>query len=282
MRNDFKMVITDLDGTLLQHDGTVALETRDYLIGLQEKGIMVVVATGRNPKETFQISSALRCVDFKGYMVCCNGQLIHSFGKGDDIEGTRVTMKEGKELALLAKQFNIMVGVDNDEAYYQSKTIPGFSLNDLKSLIKRSKWIFNQLNSRHIHRVSNVEDYINKDIRKIAFSGHPKRLQMLASRIRELYPEYFSVMFVSPNWLEVMDINVSKGHALLTLSSITGIGMDEMIAFGDGENDLTMLKMSGWGVAMENAMDSVKSIAKDIAPRNTDQGVMNYLKKIGM
>ena len=277
----YQVVAIDLDGTLLPHHKEISSTSIDYLIRLQEKGVIVIVATGRNPKETFAISKSLRCVDFNGYLIACNGQLIHSFECGEDIEGTRVNQHEAKQLAKLGYKHKVMINVDNDEAFYQSKNSMGFAFS-IGHILKNSYWIFNQISNRNIHRLNNIEDAINKDLRKICFAGNSNRLKKLSEEIEATYPQRFSHMLVSNNWLEIMEMGVSKGHALLTISELLNIPLDQFIAFGDGENDITMLKMVGHGVAMKNAMDSVKAIADDIAGRNDEDGVIRYLQKIGM
>lgn len=278
----FKVVVCDLDGTLLPKTKEISKNTLDYLITLQEKGIYVIVATGRNPKETFEISRNLRCVDYHGFLVCCNGQLIHSFEKGEDIEAKRVPREDALRLAKLGKKYHVMISVDNDEALYQSKSASGLFhlIARFSKQIRNTRWVFNQLKSRNIHRLNHIEDAINKDLRKICFSGSPSSLLRLSQEVNQQFPDRFACMFVAETWLEIMESSVSKGHALETISKLIDVPLEQFIAFGDGENDITMLQKAGWGVAMANAMPSVKAVADDIAGSNDDEGVMNYLRQL--
>lgn len=284
MKNNYQVVAIDLDGTLLPKTKEITKETIDYLVSLQEKGIHVIIATGRNPKETFEISKELRCVDFNGHMICCNGQLIHCYGEGEDLESERLHQKDAIEIARIGIKHHVMVSIDNDEGLYQSKNFQGWFhlLQRVSKSIRNTKWVFNQLKSRHIHRIDHIEDAINKDIRKICFAGSNTNLKRLAKEIKDVYQERVDLMFVAETWLEVMVAGVSKGNALKKVSELLNIPLSQFIAFGDGENDLSMIQIAGHGVAMQNAMPSVKAVADDIAGSNDDDGVMKYLKNLGM
>lgn len=100
---------------------------------------------------------------------------------------------------------------------------------------------------------------------------------MLREIQKELQNHPCQSVITSSSWLEILPLNNSKGNAVKLLSQICGYKLEEIIAFGDGENDLSMLEIVGKGYAMGNAMDSVKEKANYIAPLNDDEGVYQIL-----
>ena len=82
-----------------------------------------------------------------------------------------------------------------------------------------------------------------------------------------------------PNNLEINAVGADKGGALLRLAELLGIRREETMAFGDGENDISMLRMAGFGVAMENAEEHIKAVADHITVTNNEAGVAVALRK---
>jgi HAD superfamily hydrolase (TIGR01484 family) len=105
---------------------------------------------------------------------------------------------------------------------------------------------------------SDYEKLTAYKIDKICFSGTNAVLRRLA---QSLDHEKYSILFVSSSWLEIMPYGVSKGAALLKIMELENIAKEECAAFGDGENDLSMLEAAGCPVAMKNAMPALKAAA---------------------
>ncbi len=284
MQSDFKVVCVDLDGTLLPRTKKITQTTVDYLVKLQERGIKVIVCTGRNPLEIKEIATLLKSAENKSYMVSCNGQFIEDFNTGIPIENKRLSQEDCIKIFDLAKKYNILGFVDNDSEFYQTlsiRTIPLLIKRYIK-VIRNLGWVFKQFAGRKIIYTFNPQKFVKNGLRKIGFYGEYADLQQFSIQLEKQLPNQFSRMFISKSWFEIMDIHVSKGHAIQQLSDLIHIPLSQFIAFGDGENDITMLESAGWGVAMDNALDSVKAISDDITLTSDDEGVIHYLKKIGL
>ena len=89
----------------------------------------------------------------------------------------------------------------------------------------------------------------------------------------------YDILEVGPAWIEIMPKGVSKASGLLRVGEKLGISTDEMMAFGDAENDIEMLKTVKYGIAMGNAMDSLKSVAWDVTDTNDNMGIAKALDK---
>lgn len=282
---EIRAVCLDLDGTLLPHSKELSKATQNALIALQEKGVTIILATGRNLKEALPLAEKLRCPDFGGWLIFCNGQQIHSFQNQKTPEGARISQADALTLVKLAEQFPVMITVEQDGQLIQTRNPFGWwaLIKRFSKQLRSGRWIFNQLKGRSIRSVGKIAPYIQSDLSKISFSGSSAALQRLSLAIERQFPKRFARMLVMDTWLEIMDISVSKGAAMETISALTRIPLEQFLAFGDGENDLSMIEKAGWGVAMRNAMPALKAACDEISERDCDHdGVLWYLKKIGL
>lgn len=93
------------------------------------------------------------------------------------------------------------------------------------------------------------------------------------------YGDQTSQMYSETYYYEIMPKDVSKGHALLEIAEYLGIDQENIIAFGDQDNDMSMIQMAGVGVAMGNAIDSLKAAADYVTLTNNEDGIAAYLEK---
>lgn len=282
---NYKAVVTDLDGTLLPSKRPLSKQAIEYLIALQQKGILLILATGRTPQEIETITKQLQLELYSGYLICCNGQTIVNLQKQQRWQDHKILKADALKLVQLGQQFQVVINIDNGEIMAQSLNFFGFwyLFKRLLKKLKNTSWVYQQLKGRPIRFYYDIRKAVDQDLRKISFSGSPKELNALKAAVEEQFPERFSCMFVTETWLEIMEKNVSKGTALKKLASQLGLQCSEIIAFGDGENDISLLKAAGWGVAMINAMPAVLSAADAVSDlSNEEDGVIAYLNKIGL
>ncbi len=282
MNKDFDVIVCDLDGTLLPKSQIISEETIAFLHQLQKNGKHVIIATGRNATSLRNIVNTVCLKEHRSFLITCNGQSILNFSNNEFIEGERLSIKDSLDLIAMAKQNKLIIYVDNDESYYQSIASIGFKhgLFFLIRTLKRARWIFKQVHSHTVITTKHIEKAVVRDLRKICFAGSLPYLLKLKQAIESKYADKFDILLVSENWMEVIRKGNSKGHALNTVSQILDIPLEKFIAFGDGENDLSMLQNAGCGVAMGNAMESVKAAADDVTITNDEHGVLHYLKKV--
>ena len=102
-------------------------------------------------------------------------------------------------------------------------------------------------------------------------------MELVNPRVKKDLDPNFDALLVSKGWLEIMPKSVTKGEALIQYAAKLGIKPEEIMAFGDAENDISMISRVGHGVVMANGMDSLKAVAKDTAKANYEDGVANYI-----
>lgn len=274
-----KLIALDLDGTLLTSDKTIDEETKKRLFAAQERGIIITIATGRDKGGIDFVYEPLHLEHGKNYVAGVNGEIIYDFHKKEYFVDKVLNGEDAIKINTLAKKYNFEAvsccGYDNYD--FISKRLK--FMKKVRSLLfgKPMDYGFNQ-GKRNFIPIASETYEITQDINKFVFiqtaSFFKKNLATLRSELKD-----YEVLSVGPAWIEVMPKGVSKASALKRIGQEEGITMDEMIAFGDAENDLDMLKAVKYGIAMGNAMESVKAIAYDVTDTNDRQGIAKALDK---
>lgn len=274
-----KLVALDLDGTLLTKEKSIDPETKKRLLKAQDMGISIVIATGRDKGGIDFVSEPLQLAESgKNFVAGVNGQIIYDFHHKEYSVDTVFAGHDAARVMKLAKKMNFEVisccGYDH---YDYIKPMLKF-LKRMRSIIKGKPmdFGFNQGKRNFISVDSDFE--ITKDINKFVLIQTATYFKRNLNTIREELSD-FEILSVGPAWIEIMPKGVSKGNALLKIGKKLGIGPDEMMAFGDAENDLSMFQTVKYGIAMGNAMDSLKKIAYDVTDTNEQMGIAKAMDK---
>lgn len=264
-----KLICMDMDGTLLGSGGVIPELNIHALRMAAERGIRLALVSGRNYRFLTQYAAAIH-PDVA--VVSANGARIDETAGGKCIyEGVF-----DPEYALEVCEVLYCTGV-----YFELYT-------------DRMNYVFNRERISKIHERS-LEMYLkNRQILGLEFPSSPKELKyegiykfVAFSDIPELMQtvkdelDRHAIAHSSSWWdnAEIMAKGVDKGSAVQILSKHFGIDTDDVMAFGDHTNDLSLLAAAGWPVAMENGVEEVKSIARIIAPKNTEGGVGQVILK---
>jgi hypothetical protein len=134
-------------------------------------------------------------------------------------------------------------------------------------------------NGAQIMHVDDLPKFVDYPESKVLLVGPHEKLLPAQADLEKLFPEELSMIFSMDYFLEAVPKNVGKDISLGELIGQLGIRQDELIACGDGLNDIDMIKFAGLGVAMENAYEPVKAAADILAPSNMDAGVAYIIRK---
>ena len=118
-----------------------------------------------------------------------------------------------------------------------------------------------------------------EDLRTVAFVQKASILNEILPTLQQTAHQQFDLCKVEPDWVEINPYGSHKGAALQKYASIKNISIDHIIAFGNGENDIEMLKIAGKGIAMGNSFENVKYVADDICEDNEHEGIGLYLQE---
>lgn len=262
----YNLVVSDLNGTLLDKDHMINDYTINIIRKLYNKNINIVFASGRS------YDDMMRIVDKIGFnipLICSNGAVIINH------DGTVIDVYH------LDKQIsNGLIDLD-----YKS-----ISEDILINIITEDKWhLLESIDDDHLlnewstvgyeYQISKKEDIEFDKITKIYYLGHNSDLLQLEKIIKNKYGDSVNMAFTLPNCLEIFSKDCTKANALCKLSEIKGYNLEKAVAFGDGFNDLEMLNEVKKGFVMNNAPDLLKEKLNhlEIIGNNYDNAVANKL-----
>lgn len=270
----FKMIVTDMDGTLLRSNGHISEYTADIINKLYDMGYLIVLNSGR---PLVSILNNSKNIKFH-YAIGMNGQLIYNNNTKTTKYNNVLKHEDIKRLYALACNYHVVTNLHDGKTaalVFPLKNI-FFALG--YTFIEKFRWIANQKKSSNYRIYTNIDKVPIKTIGKVCFAGQDNQIKKLKQAVLANYDQYNAVC-VSANWLEVSDISVSKGNAIRQLAKLENIDPKLIIGFGDGENDISLLEACEIKVAMNNAMDSLKKIANIIIESNNQDGVAKFLEK---
>jgi len=264
---DIKIIALDLDGTLLDSDKRLSPANRAALEAAAEAGIEIVPSTGRM---YHAMPEAVRSLPFIHYAITINGALVLDVASGEEMYSCNISNADAIALCRFLKPFPILF-----DCYWNSR---GFAQE--KPFEHAEDYIAD------IHSLKMMKDLRRPvpDLEEFLADGAkcPQKMQVftrdqalrdeLRDSIAERFPQ-FAVTTSLPENIEINNAECDKGRSLLGLAEKLGYEPQQTMAFGDGLNDISMLKAAGIGVAMGNAHPDVKKIAARVTADCDHDGV---------
>lgn len=264
---NYKMIVMDLDDTLVKADGTISERTINAVQKAQENGIYVVLASGRAESGIFPVAKQLNLCENTGYVLSFNGGKIFKYGENTPVYECGVNEEQIKLLYKL--------GVENDVSVltYSSTQV-------IASRIDEYVELEGTLANMPVRIAENFTEESPKVVGKIMYLAEPKHLLEVKEKLAPILEKDLYAATSKPFFLEYTNKTVNKGKSLIKLAEIVGVKIEEIIACGDGNNDISMLETAGLGVAMENASDKVKGHADIVTKSCENDGVAHIIEKI--
>lgn len=258
----YQAIAFDLDDTLLRDDKTISSHTLRVLRQAAEQGIHVIPASGRTS------SSMRRLVDEIGCASCyisCNGAEVRT-------PSHELMMQEllpvdlAREVARFAHEHQVYAQTYIGAKFFHSM---------------RGKYAedYAALSSLTGEYVGDLEAFLTEPTPKMLLMDDPARIAELLAIARVKWAGRASLTCSAPYFLEVNPLKATKGNALKWCADHLGFSMDNLVAFGDSLNDLSMLEAAGTGVAVANARDDVKAQIPTHCLSNQEDGVADYIEK---
>lgn len=253
-----KAVFFDVDGTLVSFDThKVPKTTLDAIVSMQEKGIKVFVATGRH-QSILTLGNNVHEINFDGY-VTLNGQ--YCFTKENEVlHEKHISENDIEAIVKFIKEKDVPCGFIEGEQMY---------VNKIDDVVEK---VFTDVNLP----LPKVKD-IDRALENKVFQLNPYIPVEIEDEFMATMPNSDFTRW-SPLFMDVIPAGGGKHVAVQKVMDHYGYKKDEVMAFGDGENDITMLKAVGIGVAMGNANQSVKDIADYTTECVDNDGVLKALK----
>ena len=263
----YKLLVLDLDGTLTNKKKEVTEHTRRTLIEAQERGVKIVLASGRPTYGVAPLAEILELQKYEGYILSYNGGEIIDWKTG---EMMYENVLDPDVLPYLYK-----CATDNHFAIvtYDGKYVLTEYPED-EYVLKEA--ILNVMTPK---KVDHFLEAIKFPIAKCLIVGEPTRLAVLEKEMYEHLKDHMGVFRSEPYFLELVPKGIDKAQSLAVLLKEIGMTKEEMIAVGDGFNDLSMIQYAGLGVAMANAQEIVRQNADYITLSNEEDGVAAVVEK---
>lgn len=264
----YDIIATDLDGTLTNHKKEVTERTKAAIAMAQEKGARIVLASGRPYAGCLPVAERLGLAQTGGYILAFNGGQIY------DCKTKQILYSKDVDQAFLSDIFRIA-----REAQVTALTYDG---NEVLTENALDEYVLKECFINHItaRQVDSLEQYVTWSVPKCLLVAEHEKLLPVQKQLQEQFGDSLSVYFSEPFFLEVMAAGVDKAQSMERLVQLLGTDKSRVISFGDGMNDISMIRYAGCGVAMGNACEAVREAADRLAPSNEEDGVAEVLEKI--
>ena len=268
-KHSYEIIVLDLDGTLTNRDKVITPKTKQRLMELQERGKKIVLASGRPTPGVLPLARELELAKYGSYILSFNGGRITNCKTGEIIFSRSLPQEANQKIIRLAEEEQVGL-LSYDEA--GAKLLTNQSDSPYAKLEAR-------INGMELVQVDDMEAAITYPVPKYLMMEDGDYLAMVEPRVKAAMGKNFSVYRSEPFFLEVLPRGIDKAQSLERLLSHIGLSREQMIACGDGYNDLTMIQYAGLGVAMENAVLPVRKAADFITYSNNDDGVAHVAEK---
>ncbi len=266
---DCRLIALDLDGTLNNSKGRITPRTKQTLIQAQEKGAKIVLASGRPLPGLYQNARELEFDHFDGYLLCFNGARICTWKEKQIIYDQ--TMSPG--MAQLVYDYNRRNDYNMVIMSYEGEDVLAEDANAYRVQEEAA------LNHMNVRVVPSVRNTLRHPVNKLLFAAAPDYLADIEMEFKRPFVGQLSIYRSAPFYLEVMATGIDKARSMERLAKHMRIDRNQIIAFGDGYNDLTMIEYAGVGIAMGNAVDELKKKADGITASNDEDGIALALEE---
>lgn len=265
----YKLLVLDVDGTLLNEEKVISKRTLSALLKVQQTGVRIALASGRPTYGLLPITKSLELGLYGGFILSYNGSQIINAKNGEILFERRINPEmipyiEKKAVknnfALFTYHDDTLLTNSPDNVHVQEEA----ALNNLKIITEEE--------------FSTAIDFA--PCKCMLVSDDEEALTGLEIHWKKRLDGVLDVFRSEPYFLEVVPCSVDKANTLAVLLEYLGIQRDEVMAIGDGVCDVTMIQMAGTGVAMGNSVESVKICADYTTDTNANDGVAQAVEKL--
>lgn len=262
-----KVLALDLDGTLTNSEKKITTKTREAIRKMQEAGHILVLASGRPTPGVSPLAEELELAKYGGYTLSYNGARMIDCKTGETIVKRTLPQDLVAEIFELAEELKIGIMT------YNEKGIVAGSIQDEYMELEA---FINHLEIRHFE---NPMEMVTEPVSKCLGTAPEELAPEIEERFREKFGDWITVDRSEPFFIELLPKGVGKAHSLALLVDRLGLTREDVIACGDGFNDVGMIEYAGLGVAMANAQKPVKEVADLVTLSNDEDGVAKVIEE---
>lgn len=263
----YSVLALDLDGTLTNAKKEITPAVKRAIQKAVNKGVAIVLASGRPIPGMAHVADELELDKIGGYVLSNNGSKIVEWKSKKVIFEKTLPRQAVEESCFTAHKFGVTALVYDEKELY--------SEDPLARYVEKERYN----NSAIANKVENLESTITWAPNKMMVVGEPEKLTPALDFLQQRLDGIASVFLSEPYFIEIAPEGIKKDAALGVLVQTLGTSLDQLMACGDGYNDIPMLECAGFAVAMDNAYPETKEHADWIAPSNEEDGVAVAIKK---
>lgn len=264
---NYEAIALDIDGTLTNTQKEITPSTLEALIKLEKEGKKVILASGRPTPGLTRYAKMLRFDEFGGYLLAYNGAKIINYKTKKTVVNQTLPKEVIPRLYDFAVENHLgIITYEGDDVIVGTEIDPYI---ELEAKINGISW----------RKVDNFPEYVDFPVNKCLMTGDGDYLATMEKKLQEEYKDTLSIYRSESYFLEIMPPKVDKAQSLDYFLEDQGLDKEQLIACGDGYNDMSMIQYAGLGVAMENAKDEVKDAADYITASNDNDGILKVIQK---
>ena len=264
----FKLIALDLDGTLNNDAKIITEKTRQALVAAQKAGAIVALVSGRQAPGLEREAQALEIDKYHGMKISYNGGQIMDATTGEVLFRKAIPNDLAVRFLRHLEKWQELSPIVDDGEYIYTTDAERYKVYDES-----------HNNNLKVKIVPNIADAVTFEPVKILTAAPNEILLPHLQDISGGFEAEMSFVQSAPWFFEGTTKGVSKYSALEQAAAYLGISRDEVIAFGDAQNDMSMLEFAGYGVAMGNACDELKAMADEVTLSNNEDGIAATLAK---
>lgn len=263
-----KLIALDIDGTLVNEKKIITPKVKKSIFKAQDKGIKIVLCTGRPLKGLENQIQELELEKEENYIIANTGSYIHNSKTGEAIDKVFLNSSDYYRLEEETKKCNIQLTAYTATELWNPNEHPN------KASLKDSAIL-----SMPVSLLTRERLEAGLEIARINIMGYKEDVDRALKELSpEIYEDYYTVRNETFSF-EVLQKKAGKGNALRRLANLLNIDSQEIMGIGDGYNDLDMIKYAGYGIAMGNGVDAVKEASSFVTKSNEDDGVAYAIEK---
>ena len=260
-----RLIAFDLDGTLTNDDKIITPLTMEALRTVQRHGVKLCLASGRPP---YGMRPLAEEIGGEVLLLCYNGGYVEI--PHQDAKPELIMEKTLPEEALpLLKEFQYRSGFSL-MTYYEDTIFTEHPDDQYVAVSARN-------NKMRVERLENFVRDVPRPLHKCLMVGNPEQRLSWEEQMKEALKDIY-ICHSTPYFIECLPKGIDKGPALVDLAAHLGIDMADVMAFGDSNNDVSMLQKAGIGIAMANSEENVKAVADYTTASNNDDGIALSLR----
>lgn len=269
-----KLIAIDMDGTLLNDKKHIEKAQKEAIHEAIEDGIKIVLCTGRPLYGIlpFYKELGLQQLDQEGYVILNNGCSVHKTKDWELIKCAEITPDDMEYLYKFSEKYDINFTLVDEMHYFNIDRKP------TKELVMDAQFVFSDITNITLEEAKSGKYKIVKAM----FLGNPEDMKKFQKEYEDILKERYEGVLSQPYVYEVLPKGNNKGTGLKALAEKLGIKQEEVMAIGDGNNDVEMLEYATYGVAMGNASELARNAAKYTTDTNENDGVAKAIRKYAL